>query len=228
MNPEKVRQNDYEFKNTLNIENKLLRFQIYSETELDCKYSTPLYKTQYWENLVEYEQGFDMNTGKLVIIDYLTDHPSNQDEHSYLPVTLLKNTGITGGKVKSQDNSSKLLRELSLMNNTYFGTIHYYIHLDMKLHYTIGRIFHEMSFSELETLYHVCELERTQILQPPALVVLRINHAGYLLSRNRSNYEGLKKVLWRKYTMVLHLYKKKIIRFWRKKMLQKNPHVLQN
>ena len=123
-----------------------------------------------------------MNTGKLVIIDYLTHHPSNQDEHSYVPVTLLKNTGITGGKVKSQDKSSKRLQELSLMNNTYFGTIHYYIHLDMKLDYTISRIFLEMSFSELETLYHVCELERTQILQPPALVVLKINHAGYLLS----------------------------------------------
>ena len=38
------------------------------------------------------------------------------------------------------------------MNRTYFGAIHYDIHLDMKLDYTISRIFQEMSLSELETL----------------------------------------------------------------------------
>ena len=83
------------------------------------------------------------------------------------------------------------------MNNTYFGAIHYDIHLDMKLDYTISRIFQEMSLSELETLYQLCELERTQILQSLALAVLKIPYAGYLLSGNRSNfldYEG--NILW--------------------------------
>ena len=46
------------------IENKLTRFQVYQETEFACKYSNPLYKTQYSEILVEYEKGFDMTTGK--------------------------------------------------------------------------------------------------------------------------------------------------------------------
>ena len=70
------------------------------------------------------------------------------------------------------------------MNSTYFGFIHYDIHLDMKLDYTISRIFQEMSLSELE---------RTQILQSLALAVLKIPYAGYLLSGNRSHffdYEG--------------------------------------
>ena len=83
------------------------------------------------------------------------------------------------------------------MNNTYFGNIHYDIHLDMKLDYTISRIFQEMSLSELETLHQLCELERTQILQSLALAVLKIPYAGYLLSGNRSNfldYEG--NILW--------------------------------
>ena len=31
-----------------------------------------------------------------------------------------------------------------------------------------------MSLSELETLHQLCELERTQILQSPALAVLKI------------------------------------------------------
>ena len=62
----------------------------------------------------------------------------------------------------------------------------------MKLDYTISRIYQEMSLSELETLYQLCELERTQIL-----AVLKIPYAGYLLSGNRSNfldYEG--NILW--------------------------------
>ena len=79
------------------------------------------------------------------------------------------------------------------MNNTYIGNIHQEIYLDMKLDYTISRIFQEMSLSELETFHQLCELERTQILQSLALAVLKIPYAGCLLSGNRSNfldYEG--------------------------------------
>ena len=72
------------------------------------------------------------------------------------------------------------------MNNLYFGAIHYDIHLDMKLDYTISRIFQEMSLSQLETLHQICELERTQFLQSLALAVLKIRYAGYLLSGNGS------------------------------------------
>ena len=64
VNPEQIRHSNYNFRNILNIENKLTRFQIYPETELACKYNKPLYKTQYSEIIVEYE---DMNTGKLII-----------------------------------------------------------------------------------------------------------------------------------------------------------------
>ena len=76
------------------------------------------------------------------------------------------------------------MQELSLMNSTYFGIIHYDIQLDMKLDYTISRIIQEMSLSELETLHQLCELERTQIVQSLALAVLKIPYAGYLLSGN--------------------------------------------
>ena len=70
------------------------------------------------------------------------------------------------------------------MNNASFGAIHYDIHLDRELDYTISRIFQETS---------ITELERTQILQSLALAVLKIPYVGYLLSGNRSNfidYEG--------------------------------------
>ena len=83
------------------------------------------------------------------------------------------------------------------MNNTYFGAIRYYIHLVMRLDYTISRIFQEISLSELETLHHLCEVERTQILQPLAFAVLKTTHAEYVPSGNRSNFIDYKEnILW--------------------------------
>ena len=184
VNPSRKQSTD--FKNIHDIENKLTRFQIYQETEFACKYRNPLYKTQYSEILVEYEKGFDMTTGKIKFDPYATRHP-------LIPVKFQKSTGQPGGKLKPHDSRSTRLQELSLMNNNHFGNIHYDIHLDMKLDYTISRIFQEMSLSKLETLHQLCELERTQILQSLALAVLKIPYAGYLLLGNRSNfldYEG--------------------------------------
>ena len=98
---------------------------------------------------------------------------------------------------KPQDKDSTRLQELLLMNNTHYGAIHYDIHLDMKLDNNISRIFQEMSLTELETLHHLCELERTQILQSLALAVLKIPCAGYLLSGNRSIFIGYERnILW--------------------------------
>ena len=190
------RKQSTNFRNIHNIENKLTRFQIYQETELACKYRNPLHRTQYSEILVEYEKGFDMTTGKIKLDPYATGHPPNEGT-SYIPVNFEKSNGQPGGHLKPHDTRSTRLQELSLMNTTYFGNIHYDIHLDMKLDYTISRIFQEMSLSELETLHQLCELERTQILQSLALAVLKIPYAGYLLSGNRSNflyYEG--NILW--------------------------------
>ena len=64
VNPDHFRHSNFRFINIHTIENKLTRFQIYPETELACNYTKPLYKTQNSEILVEYEDGFDMNTGK--------------------------------------------------------------------------------------------------------------------------------------------------------------------
>ena len=98
------------------------------------------------------------------------------------------------------------------MNNTRFGVIHYDIHLDMKLDYTISRIFQEMSLTDLESLHQLCELERTQILQSLAPAVLRITYVGYLLSGNRSILLTTKEIY---YGIILVLKKTTFICFWR-------------
>ena len=63
--------------------------QIYPETELACKYNKSLHKTHYLEILVEYEQGFDLETGKLITNLHATHHTTN-NENSYIPLNLLK------------------------------------------------------------------------------------------------------------------------------------------
>ena len=132
-----------------------------------------------------------MNTGNLITIQYATHHRLTNDENSYIPVHLLKNTGQTVGKVKPQHKDSTPLEEISLMNYTYFGAIYREIHLDMKLDYTIRRIFQEMSLSELETLHHLYELERTQILQSLALAVLKISFIDQFLLTTKETYYGI-------------------------------------
>ena len=56
----------------------------------------------------------------------------------------------------------------------------------MKLDNTISRFLQEMSLSELETLYHLCEIPQT--LQSFAPAVLKLRYAGYLLSGNCCNF----------------------------------------
>ena len=130
VHPSRTQSTD--FRNLHNIENKLTRFQIYQETEIACKYRNPLHKTQYSEILVEYEKGFDMTTGKIKIDAYATGHPLHEGT-SYIPFNFQKSNGQRGGHLKPHDTRSTRLQELSLMNNSYFGNIHYDIHLGMKL-----------------------------------------------------------------------------------------------
>ena len=137
-----------------------------------------------------------MTTGKVKVNPH-AKAKYKYDGKPYTPVNFQKSRNQPGGILRPIDKDSTRLQELSLMNTTYFGNIHYDIHSEMKLDYTISRIFQEMTLSELETLHQLCELERTQTLQSLALAVLKIPYAGYLLSGNRSNfldYEG--NILW--------------------------------
>ena len=94
-----------------------------------------------------------MKTGK-IIFDPSHPYQNREDDKFHIPVTFYKNAENTGGKVHPKDKDSMRLEVLSLLNYTYFGAIHYDIHLHMKLDYTISRIFQEMSLSELEKLHH--------------------------------------------------------------------------
>ena len=89
VNPDQIRTTNHKFGNIHNIEIKLTRFQIYPEIEFACKYNKPIYKTQYTEILVEYENGFDMNTGNLIVHPMATTC-SFTDENSNVLANILK------------------------------------------------------------------------------------------------------------------------------------------
>ena len=192
VNPDGISSNKQNYNNIKDIEIELTRFEIYPETEVACKYPKPFCETQYSENLVEYEKGFNMKTGKLVD-DPAHPYRNCKDEKSYVLVKFYKNTVNLGGKLRPEDKDSTRLKELSIMINQFFGAIPCNIHLDMKLDYTISQIVQEVSLSEIETLHRLCELERTQIIQSVAVAVIKIPFLGYLLSGKSSNfikYEG--------------------------------------
>ena len=102
-----------------------------------------------------------MKAGKLIVQQKRSTSHSYTDENSNFSLKLQKNAERTGGKLKLHETKSTRLQEQSLMNNTYFSAIHKEIHLDTKLIYAISRTSQEMSLSELEALYQLCELERT-------------------------------------------------------------------
>ena len=73
-----------------------------------------------------------MTNGKIKFDPYAISHQINEGT-SYIPVNFYKSNGRPGGKLTPSDSKSTRLQEVSLMNNTYFGNIHYDILLDMKL-----------------------------------------------------------------------------------------------
>ena len=119
-----------------------------------------------------------MEKGKLSS-DPANPNNNRNDKRFYIPVTFYKNAGNTGRNFHPEDKDSTGLLEFSLMNKPFFGVIHCGKHLDKKLDYTISQIFQEMSLCEMETLHHLCELERTLMLQSFALAVFKTPYAGY-------------------------------------------------
>ena len=103
---------------------------------------------------------------------------NREDEKSYITVTNYKNHENIGGKIRPENQDKTRLHELSLLKNIYFGAIHYYIHLDMNLDFTISRIFFRTR--NTTSFNHLCKIVRAQILESLALPVLKILHAGYL------------------------------------------------
>ena len=91
------------------------------------------------------------------------------------------------GKIQFDTSNQKyIFPALSVSNN--FATVDYDAHINTKIDCTINHVFKSMKVQELNTLYSVCELERTQLLTILAMSVKNPQLAGFLLTGNRSNF----------------------------------------
>ena len=93
---------------------------------------------------------------------------------------------ISGKKELDNSNNKFVFPALNVSNN--FATIDYDAHINTKIDYTINRVFRSMTVQELNTLHTVCKLERNQLLTTLAMSVQNPQHAGFLLTGNRSNF----------------------------------------
>ena len=92
------------------MENKLTPFQIYSETELACKYPKSL-SLSIFRFFFEY-----LKTGKL-ILNMANSNQNREIEKFYIPVRFYRNNGNIGEKaVPENQYSSRLQGQQKLFN----------------------------------------------------------------------------------------------------------------
>ena len=145
----------------------LSRFEIYPIAQAFCGKPESLYSIQYEDIFVTYLDGFDINNGQ-------------PRPHSILDKKISR-------KIQFDTSNQKyIFPALNVSNN--FATLDYDAHINTKFDFTINHVFKSMKVQELNTLYTVCELERTQLLTILAMSVKNPQLAGFLLTGNRSNF----------------------------------------
>ena len=163
------------FKSPLgNDKHSLSRIEIFQNKQTFCKKPTPMYTTQYPDLYINYQEGFNMQTGN--------KNPIVMPE---------QNEQISQESMSSKLVYNTLLNRYSfppLNNSNSFGAVDYDVHVNTKIDYSINHVFKSMSLQELNTLHYICELERTQLLTILAMSVQNPQLAGFLLTGNRSNF----------------------------------------
>ena len=145
----------------------LSRFKLFPHTQTFCGISEALYTTQYSDLFVTYQEGFNMHAGQPNPQSIINDH-------------------ITGKIVLDSTTKHYVFPAFIVSNN--FATTDYDAHINTKIDYTINHVFRSMTVQELNTLHTICELERNQLLTILAMSVQNPQLAGFLLTRNRSNF----------------------------------------
>ena len=145
----------------------LSRFEVYPTAQTFCGKPDPLYSTQYSDLFVTYTDGFNMHTGQ-------PNPHSMIDEY------------MSGKIVLDNSNNKFVFPALNVSNN--FATIDYDARINTKIDYTINHVFRSMTVQELNTLHTICELEHNQLLTILAMSVQNPQLAGFLLTRNQSNF----------------------------------------
>ena len=145
----------------------LSRFEIFPSAQFFGGKPDPLYSTQYSDLFVTYTEGFNLHAGQPNPSSVLYEH-------------------ISGKIVLNNSNNKFMFPALNVPN--IFATIDYDAHINTIIDNTNNHIFRSMTVQELNALHAVCELERNQLLTILAMSVQNPQHAGFLLTGNRSNF----------------------------------------
>ena len=92
------------------------RSEVYTKPEFHCGSTKPLYTTEYEDNYIIYEKGFDMNTGK----------PYDKNNNTFDNENFIK---IPSEEITKQQNNKNVI------NNPYYyyGFVNEVTHLEMQM-----------------------------------------------------------------------------------------------
>ena len=135
------------------------------------KKPTQRHKNQYLKMFGTYREGLNINTGNKNPI--VVDENSLFSQHSM-------------SSPSAFDSVKNCFRRLNDSNS--LGNIDYDDHNNTNIENSINHVYIFMGIQELNTLHHICELERTQLLTIIAISTQNPQLAGFLLKGKRSNF----------------------------------------
>ena len=142
-------------------------------TKKFCEIPTQMHTEQYLELITTYLEGFNMSTANKNPIVVAEDLSFSQQPRSSL---------LVFDSVKSKWNFHPP------NDSNSFGTVDYDAQVFANIDFSMNHVLKSMSTHELDTLDHICEIERTQLQTILAMSVQILQLAGYLLTGKSSNF----------------------------------------
>ena len=178
------------------------KIEVMNEKQHLCKRPNPVYKTNFETLFIEFDGGFDMNTGRKRFLNNKIDNRPKEYHIPLGPQTSPRyNRGLEENEHRIEPHRISVSSERYLdhveRNNWEGATfteegdkveIDYDFHLTTKIDYVYYYAMTHLRNSELALLERQCELERTQLLTTLMLAMQNNRLAGYMITGNRSAF----------------------------------------
>ena len=132
-----------------------------------------MHTAHYFDLSVIYRGGFKKNIGNNNPID-VAEEPSFTQISTTSPLLF-----------DSVNNTNYFP---SFIDSLCFSTVDYNAHTNTETYRSINHVFSCLTIQGMNTIQHICELERTQLLTLLAMSAQNLQLAGYLSTVNRSNF----------------------------------------
>ena len=173
--------------------------QIYAPCGRNSHDGHVFFHTQYKNLLVSWTGGYNVKTGKEVIIKQDPNTYGMKNDyagyHSNIMQSTKKKRNETyyeehqnGNRMDSVETTHQEGNKIISDKGIWVGSIDYELHQNIKTDYITFKIFEVLHEDDLKVLQNICELERMQLQTVLALAIESPALAGYLLTGNRSNF----------------------------------------